>query len=84
MQTSIPQELAGEIAAIARELDVDVENAIRLALEQWVAEHQKKKRRLPDPPFLDHTILTPCDLPRNGIHTVNVRQAASRLPDRIE
>ena len=41
MQSHIPDDLASEITQLARGLNVDVDDAVREALENWVTQHRQ-------------------------------------------
>jgi hypothetical protein len=84
MQPQIPDDLATELYELARGLNVNVDDAVRQALENWVAQQRRLQTRLPDAPILDEGFPIPYDLPHSNVRAVNVTTGAPRLPDAIE
>ena len=83
MQQHIPDELGSEIAEIAASMNVGVEDAVRVALEDWIARMRRAQGRKPDQPIMDDMMSAPVDLPRSASRPVNVQQGTPHMPDGV-
>jgi hypothetical protein len=85
MQSHIPDDLGLEVARLAAGLNLDLDAAVRQALETWVRHvRHAGSKRTPDMPIVSAEPLgTPCELPRTSPKVVSTIRHAERTPDGI-
>jgi hypothetical protein len=85
MNQQIPDELGREIARVAAGLNLDVESAVREALESWLRRVGKSSgQRLPDAPLLDDAEMDlPCEFPRSFGRSIRCTPSEQRVPDGV-
>ncbi len=83
MQQEIPDELGREVAKVAAGLNLGIKDAVREALESWVARVRQVRTRSPDIPIEDDMISPPVDLPRSDSRPVSTVRVSGRLPEGV-
>lgn len=83
MQQEIPDELGQEVARLAAGLNLGLKDAVREALEGWVAKVRRTRSRLPDGPIEDDMNSPPVDLSRSDSRLVTTVRVSGRLPDGV-
>jgi hypothetical protein len=85
MQSHIPDDLGLEVARLAAGLNLDLDTAVRQALETWIRQVRcTGSKRAPDEPiFFGDRFDSPCELPRTSPKIVAVTSRAQRMPDGI-
>ena len=84
MQQHIPDDLGQEVAKLAEGLKLDMDQAVRDALETWIERVRKgHSQRMPDACFMTDEISAPFDLPRSEARPVKVIKGEPRMPDGV-
>ena len=86
MQSHIPDDLGHEVARLAAGLNLDLDTAVRQALETWIRQYRTAtQQRLPDQPLLRTEAVEPaCELPRTSPTIVSAVIHAQRMPDGLD
>ena len=79
----IPDELGQQVARLAAGLNLDVNEAVRDALESWVERMRQAPGRMPDAAILDGMMLPPMELPHSCDRPIAIQRGARRRPDGV-